>query len=1165
MGATQTLMTPMTASTTTGAAGDLACRRLVDWQLQDLLSAPVPAYFRSPPSLRWAAWMPDGQSLACHTEVGTVEIKALATGEMLCCIDVRSTRGALTSADCTLLLAIDDRHWSQPDLAVRSWHVQRGVELAPWRTPLAIRQGHPANIHAIWPSPDGTWLLAARESTLYWFDRATGTLLHSLDVGDTTWLRCLVFSPDASAFAMVDGQLVSLRDAATGQLLGELWGHDSSSASLSYSPDGARLASACGLDLKIWDTRRCCVLASARMQGWPAGPVAYRPDGAVLATAEATSVCLRDGRTGELIHQIDKPAGETVSLAFSPDGTKLLAGMKDGALVVWEVGATPHLPLPAADLTGQSHEPPLAGARACHGLRPPASVRELTSAWHQMGMSMPEELWQFYRQHDGQAPDAQTPLLGERFRWYPVGELVERWWAREWLRNEPGGNRPLAGFDDPQWEEGLVRPELSNRMWIPIGADAQGNELLLDLMPGPAGRRGQLFVRQGEVARVLATSLSEAVGKVFEWLAPDGGSHASDTFDLEAELAAARHLVQRMRERDDEIFDDRYGASTPTVALSRDIRECFRRFRSRPQAQLRAAVYEARLLARKRGLDDCLNSHRRRSSSQAGEQGIDELVQIVHELAGSDEAPIRDLLPMALDACLRCNDLQALQERLERLREGAAPQAERELAWVIGRLMLRQLEWQESSAHGPAGFEAVWSRFAQSDDPQLAALAIEAANVWAGLLRAQPEHREQGCRTLREVVQRFAGCNDMPVAKQVARALAQLAEQMTQDGNLLAAADLWQRCELCTLSHDDAEIVRLGGMAGVNRSLVLCELGRFGEGSRALLGGLARSKGAQTQEFLLPIFGAVGAWAGGEVSQGDLLLVLEWIDDAVRSFEPPKPHLPNVVQLHGWFVRAVLAGRTGQRVEQRATLERLLEVHGFALFHQAHRQQELVLMAALMLRHVHLQGEGMDDWSRVAGHPRSAPDLAPEAAAECICDMLLRTVDSVLLRMPAELAASRDGFVREMGGASYKLQELVRRMDHSKLPASNPMRVRARLLQAAVSWGTGTKARDALSIVGSATEAPAAELAAWLVVADEAPSVQWHDLLVALGRCGDDAMVYCLSLGLLHRSFGGKEAKAEGATAMPFVEAALVLLHARSTPLRAPAIAAATLRKLSLP
>ena len=100
--------------------------------------------------------------------------------------------------------------------------------------------------------------------------------------------------------------------------------------------------------------------------------------------------------------------------------------------------------------------------------------------------------------------------------------------------------------------------------------------------------------------------------------------------------------------------------------------------------------------------------------------------------------------------------------------------------------------------------------------------------------------------------------------------------------------------------------------------------------------------------------------------------------------------------------------------------------------------------------------------------------------------------------------------------------------------------------------------------MGSATEAPAAELAAWLAVADEAPAVQWHDLLAALGRCDDDAMVYCLSLGLLHRSFGGKDAKGEAAMAMPFVEAALALLHARPTPLCAPAIAAATLRKLSL-
>ncbi|MDQ7803121.1 WD40 repeat domain-containing protein [Amycolatopsis sp. A133] len=130
------------------------------------------------------------------------------------------------------------------DKTVRVWDVGTGKEIALTRDQEISSSGGQVSI-----SPDGTLVAYTKgyHATNIWRPSA-GAAVHAVTNGVHHFAGNPVFSPDRRHLACVDqwegSHVIRIFDVGTGVEEKMLYGHESSIASLVYSPDGTKLASA---------------------------------------------------------------------------------------------------------------------------------------------------------------------------------------------------------------------------------------------------------------------------------------------------------------------------------------------------------------------------------------------------------------------------------------------------------------------------------------------------------------------------------------------------------------------------------------------------------------------------------------------------------------------------------------------------------------------------------------------------------------------------------------------------------------------------------------------------------------------------------------------------------------------------------------------------------
>jgi WD40 repeat protein len=223
-----------------------------------------------------------------------------------------------------------------PQITPSPWSFERSF--GPWEQVLSLA----------W-SPDGELLAVAAGEHVYILDGSTFHLQGTLEVG--SWSDHLAFSPVTIrnipyllAVAAKDSQ-IQLWDASLGKQLIAWDAHQKGAKSVSFSSDGARLASTGGdAMLRLWDVPAVLDKPSeepdplAEMIGgaYAIPDASFSPDGSLVASVDVHDIRLRDPSTQRLVRTL---RGDTsiFRIAFSPDGLQLAAAEMGNKLSLWDV------------------------------------------------------------------------------------------------------------------------------------------------------------------------------------------------------------------------------------------------------------------------------------------------------------------------------------------------------------------------------------------------------------------------------------------------------------------------------------------------------------------------------------------------------------------------------------------------------------------------------------------------------------------------------------------------------------------------------------------------------------------------------------------------------------------------------------------------------------
>jgi WD40 repeat protein len=207
------------------------------------------------------------------------------------------------------------------DKSLRVWDLDTGKQVGE---PLL---GHDAEVWVLAASSDGRWIVSGgyNGSILVWEVATDKAELKRVPIsfkGHESAVWGVVFAPDSKTFASASyaDETVCVWKRETGEIVFGPLKVGSGANSVSYSPDGTKLAAGTDKHIIVWNLKTGKELLKIEQRAFR---LAFTPDGLRLVSGNRKDIRISDATTGDIIKQFDAHTTQLFhALAIAPNGTK---------------------------------------------------------------------------------------------------------------------------------------------------------------------------------------------------------------------------------------------------------------------------------------------------------------------------------------------------------------------------------------------------------------------------------------------------------------------------------------------------------------------------------------------------------------------------------------------------------------------------------------------------------------------------------------------------------------------------------------------------------------------------------------------------------------------------------------------------------------------------